>query len=111
MAQEGEQRGVALSEAGQCWAEVWCGPPDSGRWVAADPLAAWLDEPSRVRAAPARLRAAAPLAYVAAFSGGGAKDVTQRCTGRAARGLLMKADGLWSHGVIRDVVKYLESRQ
>ena len=78
-AQGAEQRGAALSQAGQCWAEVWCGPPDTGRWVAADPLAAWLDEPTRVQGAPARLRAGGPLAYVAAFSGGGAKDVTQRC--------------------------------
>ena len=34
-----KQQAAALGQAGQCWAEVWCGAPDTGRWVHVDPLA------------------------------------------------------------------------
>ena len=40
----------ALSQAGHCWAEVWCGPADTGSWVHVDVLAHWLDEPGKVPA-------------------------------------------------------------
>ncbi len=40
----------ALSQAGHCWAEVWCGPPHTGTWVHIDVLAHWLNEPGKVHA-------------------------------------------------------------
>lgn len=63
------------SGPGLCWAEVYCGPADTGRWVALDPLQGWVDQPQKVDDA---LSGSVPLAYVVAFANGGAKDVTQR---------------------------------
>ncbi|KAK9845720.1 hypothetical protein WJX81_000463 [Elliptochloris bilobata] len=70
-ARGGSQRSLGAD----VWAEVFCGAPDSGAWVHVDPLLGWLDMPERVAGTVAR---ASALAYCAAFSNGGAKDVTLR---------------------------------
>ena len=56
-----KQETSALSQAGHCWAEVWCGPADTGRWVHVDVLARWLDEPGKVL--PSTLIPVMPSAY------------------------------------------------
>jgi xeroderma pigmentosum group C-complementing protein len=38
------------SSGGLCWAEVYCGAADTGRWVAVEPLDGWVDQPHRVGA-------------------------------------------------------------
>ena len=52
-------------------------PPCS--WVHADPLTGWLDRAGDVESLRPR---GAVLAYVVAFGGGGARDLTQKCARR-----------------------------
>lgn len=67
--------GGAVPGAGSCWAEVFLGPFDTGRWVPVDPLTGWID-----RAADMEVLTPGgqPLTYVVALAGGGAKEVIQR---------------------------------
>ncbi|CAL8469198.1 g8739 [Coccomyxa elongata] len=60
---------------GRCWAEVYCGSAESGSWVHVDPLTGTVDRAQDVEKGCVR---EAPMAYVIAFSGNTAKDVTQR---------------------------------
>ncbi|KAK9805417.1 hypothetical protein WJX73_002963 [Symbiochloris irregularis] len=68
-------RGRAVGDLGDVWVEVYCASAAGGRWVCVDPLRGIVDRPDDVESAAARM---GPLAYVVAFAGGGAKDVTKR---------------------------------
>lgn len=77
----GGARGAAFgphqADIGRYWVEVYCGTAETGRWVHVDPVAGWVDRAGDVEGLVPRGTA---LAYVVAFAGGGAKDVTRRYT-------------------------------
>lgn len=76
---KGQSTGAAVSKSpggvGQFWVEVFCGDAKDGQWIHCDPAAGWVNRPQDVERMTNR---AGALAYVVAFSGGGAKDVTRR---------------------------------
>ena len=45
---------LAQSSAASCWAEVFCGSAELGKWVHVDPLLNWLDVPDKVEGAGIR---------------------------------------------------------
>eukprot|EP00803_Ostreobium_quekettii_P010217 evm.model.scf_242.4 EVM.evm.TU.scf_242.4 scf_242:73500-80879(+) len=60
---------------GNGWCEVFWGSPGGGKWVHVDGVMGWIDRPDVVHDCNLP---SLPLAYVVAFLGGGAKDVTKR---------------------------------
>ncbi|KAA6419983.1 MAG: DNA repair complementing XP-C cells-like [Trebouxia sp. A1-2] len=52
---------LAQSSAASCWAEVFCGSAELGRWVHVDPLLNWLDVPDKVEGAGISVLAADKL--------------------------------------------------
>ncbi|BDA45057.1 probable DNA repair protein complementing XP-C cells homolog [Coccomyxa sp. Obi] len=76
---------------GHCWAEVYCGSAESGSWVHVDPLTGTVDRAQDVEKGCVR---EAPMAYVVAFSGNTAKDVTQRYV-RSFRAVEKLRDEQW----------------
>ncbi|KAK9823314.1 hypothetical protein WJX72_001861 [[Myrmecia] bisecta] len=78
-------------EEGTHWLEVYCGSAENGRWVHLDPLLLLFDQPLRMERATVRN---APLSYVVAFAGQGAKDVTQRYVASFAAAEKLR-DGKW----------------
>ncbi|KAL0038560.1 hypothetical protein WJX77_010735 [Trebouxia sp. C0004] len=83
---------LAHSSAASCWAEVFCGSADHGKWVHVDPLLNWLDVPDKVEGAGIR---PGGLAYVVAFANRGAKDVTQRYTGSVLAADKLRDNAWW----------------
>jgi xeroderma pigmentosum group C-complementing protein len=103
----GGARGAAFGRhqaaVGRHWVEAYCGGGgggggvDEGRWVHADPVAGWVDRAGDVEGLAPR---GAALAYVAAFAGGGAKDVTRRYTS-SFLGAERQREGDWWDATLR----------
>ncbi|KAF5839400.1 Rad4 beta-hairpin domain 3-domain-containing protein [Dunaliella salina] len=70
---------VAAPDFASCWAEVWCGSPEYGRWVHVDVVATEVDRPQKVEpCAAASGTYAAAAGYVVACEEGVVRDVTTR---------------------------------
>lgn len=65
----------SLVDQGAYWLEVFCGGVKDGEWIHCDPVNRWIHAPDKVHVGFKKRHS---LAYVAAFGGGGAKDVTRR---------------------------------
>jgi hypothetical protein len=75
------------------WAEVFCGDAASGSWLHADPIAGVAKAADGVEKAG---RAGVAVAYVVAFQGGAAKDVTRRYAGSFMRSLREREEKWWT---------------
>ncbi|KAK9908106.1 hypothetical protein WJX75_002826 [Coccomyxa subellipsoidea] len=91
---------------GRCWAEVYCGSAESGSWVHVDPLTGTVDRAQDVEKGCVRT---APMAYVVAFSGNTAKDVTQRYV-KSFRAVQKLRDEEWWHQTMQPLRPQTASR-